>query len=62
MPRRPDIENMIRTAVKNANEKDRILIAACGPDGLMRMVRGTAADCISARGPSVELHCEQFGW
>jgi hypothetical protein len=48
--------------VRNAGEIDRIIIAACGPDGLMKNVRRVAADCITVKGPSVELHCEQFGW
>ncbi|TAQ86359.1 hypothetical protein B7494_g5317 [Chlorociboria aeruginascens] len=59
---RPDIHTLINEIVKNADAGKRIMIAACGPDGLMRVVRKTAADCISVDGPSIELHCEQFGW
>jgi hypothetical protein len=59
---RPDIENIIKAVARNANQMDRITIGACGPDGLMKLVRRTAADCISVGGPSVKLHCEQFGW
>ena len=59
---RPDVENVVRSVVRNADVTERVAIAACGPEGLMRAVRRTAADCITVKGPSVELHCEQFGW
>jgi hypothetical protein len=37
-------------------------VAACGPDSLNWGVRRTVAGLIRVKGPSVELHCEQFGW
>jgi hypothetical protein len=62
IPGRPDVESLIKEVVRKAGDGDRIAIAACGPDGLMRTVRNTAAACIKIKGPSIELHCEQFGW
>jgi len=59
---RPDIQNLIKQVVANANEDQRIMVAACGPSGLMTDVRKTVAGCVRTIGPSVELHCEQFGW
>lgn len=59
---RPDIAALLRDAVNSVDKNKRVLIAACGPDGLMKIVRNTAADLITNDGPSVELHCEQFGW
>ena len=53
---------LIKDVVAKADDNDRIAIAACGPEGLMSCVRKTAAECIRVKGPSVELHCEQFGW
>jgi hypothetical protein len=35
---------------------------ACGPTELMRVARNAVADSITITGPSVTLHCEQFGW
>ncbi|ORY62987.1 ferric reductase like transmembrane component [Pseudomassariella vexata] len=59
---RPDVAALIKEAVASVDKDKRVLIAACGPDELMTMVRNTAASCITRDGPSVELHIEQFGW
>ncbi|KAI1366206.1 ferric reductase NAD binding domain-containing protein [Xylaria arbuscula] len=59
---RPDIETSVREAIMSTGKDDRVLVAACGPTGLVDTVRNTTASCISVDGPSVELHCEQFGW
>ncbi|KAI1327213.1 ferric reductase NAD binding domain-containing protein [Xylariaceae sp. FL0255] len=59
---RPDVAAMIRTAIASVPRNERVLVAACGPTGLMNTVRNTTAACISVDGPAVELHCEQFGW
>jgi NAD(P)H-flavin reductase len=59
---RPDVEALIKDVVAKAGKDERVLIAACGPEGLMWSVRRTAAGCITAGGASVELYCEQFGW
>ncbi|KAI1270771.1 ferric reductase NAD binding domain-containing protein [Xylariaceae sp. FL1019] len=59
---RPDVEAMIRDAVSSTTKEQRILIAVCGPAGLVNAVRNTTASCISVGGPAIELHCEEFGW
>jgi hypothetical protein len=59
---RPDAASLVRDAVKTTPHNQRVLVAACGPDGLMRIVRDTTAKLIVGDGPAVELHCEQFGW
>lgn len=59
---RPDVDGIIKRIVAETPDEDRVIIAACGPDALMWSVRKTAASCIEVNGPSVELHCEQFGW
>ncbi|KAI4860823.1 ferric reductase NAD binding domain-containing protein [Hypoxylon rubiginosum] len=59
---RPDTEALIRSAVESVGRDQRVLIAACGPDGLIKVVRNVAASCISVDGPAIEVHCEQFGW
>ncbi|KAK3394887.1 ferric reductase NAD binding domain-containing protein [Podospora didyma] len=61
-PGRPDVGSLIRDAVTTTPPNQRVLVAACGPDGLMRVVRDTTAKLIRGDGPGVELHCEQFGW
>ncbi|KAK3682147.1 ferric reductase NAD binding domain-containing protein [Podospora appendiculata] len=61
-PGRPDVASLIRDAVKTTPSNQRVLVAACGPDGLMHVVRQTTAQLITSDGPGVELHCEQFGW
>lgn len=59
---RPNVAALIQEAVKSLDKDKRVLIAACGPDGLMKTVRNTSAGLITKDGPSIELHCEQFGW
>lgn len=59
---RPDVANLITGVVAKASNDERVLIAACGPRGLMKTVRSTAASSIRTKGPSVQLHCEAFGW
>ncbi|TGJ81668.1 hypothetical protein E0Z10_g7105 [Xylaria hypoxylon] len=59
---RPDVEALVREAIRSMGKDQRILVAACGPTVLVNTVRNTTASCITVDGPSVELHCEQFGW
>ncbi|KAI0473118.1 ferric reductase NAD binding domain-containing protein [Xylariaceae sp. FL0804] len=59
---RPDAAALIKEAVESAGRDQRVLVAACGPDKLIDVVRNATASCIRADGPAVELHCEQFGW
>ncbi|KAI2624866.1 ferric reductase NAD binding domain-containing protein [Hypoxylon sp. NC1633] len=59
---RPDTETEIRNAVQSLGKDQRVLIAACGPNSLTRVVRDVAASYIRVDGPAVEVHCEQFGW
>ncbi|KAG6079459.1 hypothetical protein E4U30_000767 [Claviceps sp. LM220 group G6] len=59
---RPDIPGLIREVVGEAAAQESILIAGCGPGKLMDVMRETTADCIRWDGPSIELHCEKYGW
>ena len=62
LPGRPDAATAIREAVSSTAWSQRVLVAACGPPSLMTAVRNATAQCITSDGPSIELHCEQFGW
>ena len=59
---RPDVAGLIREAVEASEPQEKIMVAACGPSSLMDTTRSTVAGCITASGPSVAIHCEQFGW
>ncbi|KAL8392433.1 hypothetical protein RB595_002577 [Gaeumannomyces hyphopodioides] len=59
---RPDASQVIRAAVAETPAHQRVLVAACGPDSLVKVVRDTTAECIRGDGPGIELHCEKFGW
>ncbi|KAI1438481.1 ferric reductase NAD binding domain-containing protein [Xylaria sp. CBS 124048] len=59
---RPDIEASVRDAIACVPVDQKVLVAACGPEGLLEAVRTVTARCINVVGPAVELHCEQFGW
>lgn len=63
LPDRPDVEAYIREAVSSLGPDKRILIAACGPPLMLKTLRNVSAECIQLKNaPTVELHCEQFGW
>jgi hypothetical protein len=59
---RPDIAHLITEVVEKAETRDRIAVASCGPYSLMQVTRKTVAEYIKVEGPSLELHCEQFGY
>ncbi|KAG6029327.1 hypothetical protein E4U41_000389 [Claviceps citrina] len=59
---RPDIAGLIREAVRDTAPHERMLVAGCGPAKLLDLMRETTVDCIRSEGPSIELHCETFGW
>lgn len=59
---RPNTATLVRDAVSGTPAHQRVLVAACGPDSLVRVARQTTASLIRGDGPGVELHCEQFGW
>lgn len=59
---RPDVRLLIDEFIGRAGNDERVAIAACGPNGLMTTVRNATAGAIKVKGPSVGLHCEQFGW
>ena len=62
MPGRPNVAEIVKAAVAASSPRDTVAVAACGPVELMRIARNAVADNISLAGPSVTLHCEQFGW
>ncbi|KAK1828176.1 hypothetical protein QBC39DRAFT_290088 [Podospora conica] len=59
---RPDVAGLIRAAIETTPANQRVLVAACGPAGLMRTVRNTSAQGIRGGGAGVEVHLEEFGW
>ncbi|RWA09582.1 hypothetical protein EKO27_g5520 [Xylaria grammica] len=59
---RPDVAATVREAILSTSKDKKILIAACGPTAMLNIVRNTTASHIMVDGPSVELHCEGFGW
>ncbi|KAH8601638.1 ferric reductase NAD binding domain-containing protein [Bisporella sp. PMI_857] len=59
---RPNIDALVRSLVESAGAHERVAVASCGPDAMMKDVRRVTASVTRVSGPSVELHCEQFGW
>ena len=59
---RPDISASIRDIVSATAEDEGTIVAACGPESLMKETRATVGDLVASSGRSVTLHCEQFGW
>lgn len=59
---RPDISALIRGIVNSTEIHASTIVAACGPNGMMRETRAVVGDLVARSGRSVQLHCEQFGW
>lgn len=62
VPGCPDLENIVKGIVHGAGKDERIAVATCGPDGMMRVVRRAVVEEIRAGGTSVELFCERLGF
>jgi hypothetical protein len=58
---RPDISAIVRQFVSATEQYERTIVAACGPESLMRETRGVARELVATSRRSVTLHCEQFG-
>ncbi len=52
---------IITETVAGADSQERIMVAVCGPSGMMRDVRNSIVENIKVNGPSLELHSEHFG-
>ncbi|KAH8685737.1 ferric reductase like transmembrane component [Tricladium varicosporioides] len=59
---RPDLPVMITGAIESASIEERVAVAACGPEGMMEVVRRSVAANVKGNGAGVELFLEQFGW
>lgn len=59
---RPDISATVRGIVSTTGEHERAIVAACGPESLMRETRSVVGELVKKSERSITLHCEQFGW
>jgi hypothetical protein len=59
---RPKIAELVERAIVETPADRKVLVMACGPESLSTQVRETTACQIRGDGPSIELHCESFGW
>ncbi|CAH0052280.1 unnamed protein product [Clonostachys solani] len=55
-------EAMIHESIQAAGRDSRVLIASCGPKSLMAAVSAAATQYMTPEGPSIDVHCESFGW
>ena len=60
-PGRPDFHAVINKVVEESTVDNRVLVASCGPRGLVDGVRDAVKRNTKKSGPSVELHVEAFG-
>lgn len=61
--KKPDVTAMIKKSIHETPSDKSVLVMTCGPERLMSEVRAATVACIKETdGPSVELHCEQFGF
>lgn len=57
-PGRPSIPALMESLVDNEDSTKRVIVGACGPEGLLEMVKDTTSRCIRPDGPSFTLHTE----
>ncbi|KFX86171.1 hypothetical protein O988_09731, partial [Pseudogymnoascus sp. VKM F-3808] len=62
LPGRPSIAALMEGLVDAGAPTKRVIVGACGPEGLLETVNDTASRCIRPDGPSFTLHTEGFGW
>jgi hypothetical protein len=58
---RPDFLAVISRVVDESTVDNRVLVAACGPGGLVDGVRDAVKKNTKTNGPSLEMHVEAFG-
>jgi hypothetical protein len=58
---RPDFLAVISRVVDESTVDNRVLVAACGPGGLVDGVRDAVKKNTKTSGPSLEMHVEAFG-
>ncbi|KAK7423746.1 hypothetical protein QQX98_000936 [Neonectria punicea] len=57
-----NVEDTVCELMESIGVDERVLIAGCGPPGLMKDIKTVAGRCIRTNGPSIDIHCEDFGW
>jgi hypothetical protein len=58
---RPDFQAVISRVAGESTVDSRVLVAACGPGGLVNGVTDAVKENTKKNGPNVELHVEAFG-
>jgi len=58
---RPDFHAVIGRVADDSTVDHRVLVAACGPGGLVDGVRDAVKENTKKSGPGIELHVEAFG-
>ncbi|KAF3025525.1 hypothetical protein E8E14_009135 [Neopestalotiopsis sp. 37M] len=56
------LEMVLVDLVAGTNAHQRVLIGVCGPSGMTATSRDVVSTLIQSDGPSIDLHCESFGW
>ncbi|KAM3425088.1 hypothetical protein BST61_g7054 [Cercospora zeina] len=59
---RPDISAVLGKSMEGLVENDNVLIAACGPSGMLADLRKAAIDVQAIAAPMIDVHCEEFSY
>lgn len=59
---RPDITKTIENIVAGADPSDRLMVVACGPEGLMKSTRRAVVKNAKSEGPSIDFQSEEYSW
>ncbi|KAI0156022.1 ferric reductase transmembrane component 5 [Pestalotiopsis sp. NC0098] len=56
------VDKVLTDLVAGADSHQRMLIGVCGPSGMTAASRDVVSTLMQPSGPSIDLHCESFGW
>ncbi|KAK6193285.1 hypothetical protein LQW54_012612 [Pestalotiopsis sp. IQ-011] len=56
------VDEVLTGLVAAADAHQRMLIGVCGPSGMTAASRDVVSTLMQPNGPSIDLHCESFGW
>ncbi|KAK3621985.1 hypothetical protein LTR22_024979 [Elasticomyces elasticus] len=59
---RPDAGVVLDRAVVGMSRTDRLLVAVCGPAGMLTDARVATRKLMRTNMPAIQLHLEEFGW
>ena len=59
---RPNLVNILRDGLRDAQKEEKVLVAVSGPSGLLSDVSIATSACSTPGSARIHLHAEKFHW